>query len=1073
MVGAGGGGRAHSKVGVQLQRAQRLCRSVSSSTGGLRVRRRGLKMAKQMRSALPRVIFSFTVGACGLGTLILLSDFDALVAQLLPLLFFIVLSLIVKRAGVYSAPDTLHSLVGIVDLAAVFIFAPLPGAWVPTLSSLFYVLFNNLERGRQSPLELFESSVFYSGLRGLIGLASGAIYVALGGTLPPHALGLGNLLPAAAAMLFWFIVDNLGCGLWETLRLGRHGFYRLFRETLSASLLVELVPLPFSIVIAVVYTEFGGLARPIFLLLAAALIEGAFVIQRYAEAQERLEKRTRELVAFNEFNQALAHAGFDSRRILELLLEYSGRVVEAEAFCIEMLNASQDCGELRVEAYGERRAWHSEPFPLTPALVFLRDHPSSLLARDLRVERLPFAVEARWDGYTARAAIFVPLLAGEEMLGMLTALHSRARRLSVPNQRSLNVLASQAAIALQNARLYALERRRAQQLALVSQVGRRIAQFLDLDQLVHHVVHEIRDRFGYAHVHLLVQNENRELLFYASTHPLGQEWRKRGERLRQEEGIIGWVAANAEPLLVTDVTRDPRYVVGPDQALINTRSELAVPLIVGERVLGVLDVQSERVGAFGEEDLYILKTLAAQLAIAIEDARLFAVQKAEAYYTRVLLNIAENLAEKETLDEALDTIVRLTTWLLGVTRSAVFLYDPNEEVFRAAKAYGLTPEQQRVFDRLRFPRLAEPPTAFTEMWRTQKPVLIEHAHRSELVEVNLANLFDLEAIMLVPLVARKELVGALGVDTGARTGGTMSGLNTRLSSNGFSEHEVEVLKGIADQAAVAIERARLGEQAEFKKRMDYELGLARQIQISFLPHQPPQLPGYEIASEWRAAREVSGDFYDFIPLHNGRLGLVIADVSDKGLPASLFMALTRTIIRTMAFGKPTPREALERANDVILADARADMFVTAFYGVLHPESGALDYTNAGHNPPLLYRYADKSVTVLTAHGIALGIYPNAEEPQEQIALQPGDMLVLYTDGITDALNQSEKEFGMERLAALIAAHGALSAQALLQQILRAVEEFSAGVPQFDDLTMVVLKRDTRDDARVCPISHPL
>ncbi len=998
-----------------------------------------------MRPPLPRLIFSFAVGLLGLGVLIFLTDWNALWQQILPILFFILLSFIVKRAGVYSHPDTLHSLVGIVDLAAIFIFGPVPGAWVPALSSLFYILINNLEYGRRDLIRTIESPIFNAGLKAFMGLVCGSVFLRLGGALPRPDFGVANLIPAASAMLLWYFFDNLGWGLWEFIRIGTRPFYKLFRETLAASILVELIPLPFSMVIAVVYTSFGGLASAIFLLLAAGLIQVAFVIQRYAISEDRLNRRTRELAALNEFNQAVSQAGFNAERVLELLLEYAQRVLRADTVRVELFSAERDTLTLRAERHTDEIEWARETQALTPALIFMRDHPASLIAADVRTRTLPFEFNARMDRLTARAAIFVPMLAGDDVIGMVTALCAQPRALGMVNARALNVLAGQAAVALENTRLYAMERRRATQLAIVSVVGAKVAQIFALDELLTKVVDEIQVRFGYSDVHVLIK-EDRDLLFFATTHPLGAQWRQRGERLKYNQGIIGWVAANEQPLVVGDVTQDARYVAGPDGDTIKTRSELAVPLIVGQRVVGVLDVQSERVGAFGEEDLFLMKTLGAQIAIAIENARLIESQQVEAYYLNTLLNVAENLAEQETLDEALEAVVRLTTLLVGVKRAAVFLYDSAAREFRAAKAYGLTDALEKRFARLRFPLSSSSRDVFMELWQTRDLVQIANPKLSALVEPNLATLFELEAIVLFPLIARGEMVGALGVDQGAY-------------EHHFNSEETRVLYGIANQAAVAIERARLDEQAERNKRLEYDLELARQIQTSFLPSRPPHLPGYDIAAAWHAARLVGGDFYDMIPLQHERLGLVIADVSDKGLAAALFMALTRTIIRTMAIGKPSPREAMERANDVIIADAQSDMFVTAFYGVLDTMDGSVTYVNAGHNPPLVYQHATRAVSPLKEHGIALGIMPNAQEPQAHIDLACGDVLVLYTDGVTDALNRDEEEFGASRLAETVQEYAEKTAQELTDEILRAVQEFSQGAPQFDDLTLMVVKRN--------------
>ncbi len=1000
-----------------------------------------------MRPPLPRLIFAFTVGLLGLGVLFLLTDWTVFWQELFPLIFFILLSFVVKRAGVYSHPDTLHSLVGIVDLAAIFVFGPVPGAWVPALSSLLYILVNNLEYRRSDLVNTLESPIFNAGLKALIGLACGAVFVALGGVMPPPNYGFQILIPAGAAMLVWFVLDNIGWGIWEIIRIGRKNFFKLFRETLEASLLVELLPLPFALVIAVVYSTFGGLSGPLFILLSAAVILVAFVIQRYAISQERLNRRTRELAVLNEFNQAVSQAGFDTERVLELLLEYARRVLRVDLVRVELFDADRSSVNLTAETRTGEIAWSRVPAPLSPELAFMRDHAASLVADDLRTRKLPFDFQVRREGVTARSVIFVPMLAGDDVIGMVTAISRQANGLMMVNARTLNVLAGQAAVALENTRLYTVERRRATQLAIVSQVGAQVAQISELDELLPKIVQEIQDRFGYNNVHVLLEQDNRDLLFFATTHPLGEQWRLRGERVRSTEGIVGWVATHAEPLVVADVTTDTRYVPGPDAQTINTRSELAVPLIVGDRVVGVLDVQSERIGRFGEEDLYVLKTLGTQIAIAIENARLYEAQQVEAYYLNALLNVAENLAEQESLDDALDTVLRLTTLLVGVRRASVFLYDPIAREFRAAKAYGLTPVMEKRFVRLRFPLDEGKHDVFNELWDSREPVQIGNAQSSDLLLPNLAALFELESVVLFPLIARGEMVGALGVDQGEH-------------EHRFNAEEIRVLYGIANQAAVAIERARLDEQAELKKRLDYELGLARQIQTSFLPAQPPRLPGYDIAAAWHAARLVGGDFYDMIPLQHNRLGLVMADVSDKGLAAALFMALTRTVIRTMAIGKPTPREAMERANDVIIADAQSDMFVTAFYSVLDTMDGSIVFVNAGHNPPLVYHHSTGTVTPLREHGIALGILSNVELPQAHLQLECGDVLVMYTDGVTDALDASgEDEFGASRLTEVVLEHAEKSAQALTDEILGAVQDFTRGAPQFDDLTLMVVKRN--------------
>jgi serine phosphatase RsbU (regulator of sigma subunit) len=509
------------------------------------------------------------------------------------------------------------------------------------------------------------------------------------------------------------------------------------------------------------------------------------------------------------------------------------------------------------------------------------------------------------------------------------------------------------------------------------------------------------------------------------------------------EGIVGWVAATREPLVVPDVRKDKRYVLDPDKALIDTRSEVAVPLVVGEQVLGVLDIQSDQVNAFDDDDLFVLKTLGAQVAVALENARLYQSQREEAYYLNVLLQVAENLAATTDLDDALETVVRITPLLVGVARCALFLYLPDEQVFVPGKAYGLSRALQDEFAKMRIP--ATNGLAFDKLAHDPKPLVIEDVASSDLIERQYLQAFDVRSILMVPMIARGEVVGAILVDQGSRP--------TR-----FNQHEIDVVMGIANQAAAAVESARLTQQAEEKRRLDYELSLARQIQKSFLPDACPAIPGYQVCSLWESAREVSGDFYDFVSLQGQRTAMIVADVSDKGMAAAMFMALSRTILRTMTIGKPTAREAVERANDVIIADARSDMFVTVFHAILDPNEHRLTYVNAGHNPPLWYRAATKDVVTLKGHGIALGVMPNISLEEHQITLERGDIVLMYTDGATDAFNQAEQEFGAERLAELLAMNADKTPDDLVAEIKRAINEFSGERVQFDDITLVAVKR---------------
>lgn len=306
-------------------------------------------------------------------------------------------------------------------------------------------------------------------------------------------------------------------------------------------------------------------------------------------------------------------------------------------------------------------------------------------------------------------------------------------------------------------------------------------------------------------------------------------------------------------------------------------------------------------------------------------------------------------------------------------------------------------------------------------------------------------LLGLRSILCVPLQIKGATLGVVYADN-------------RMQAGIFTEADLELLGAIASSAAVAIENARLYQVAFEKGRMERELQLAREVQTNLLPRETPRLPGWDFAAHWQPAREVAGDFYDFIPEDGGRLGLVIGDVSDKGMPAALFMAFSRTVIRASLIGARTPVDGVAHANRLICADTTNSMFVTLFYAQIDPAPGELTYVNAGHNPAWLYRTEAGDLTRLTRSGMALGVDDTTAFEQRTVRLNPGDFVVLYTDGVTDALNADEQEFGLERLRHTIFVNRRRPAAELVAALEGTLREFTGPTAPFDDITIVAAQR---------------
>jgi sigma-B regulation protein RsbU (phosphoserine phosphatase) len=312
-----------------------------------------------------------------------------------------------------------------------------------------------------------------------------------------------------------------------------------------------------------------------------------------------------------------------------------------------------------------------------------------------------------------------------------------------------------------------------------------------------------------------------------------------------------------------------------------------------------------------------------------------------------------------------------------------------------------------------------------------------------------------------------------GIDemTGFRTGSVLTapmrnpqgktiGVVQLLNKKGgpFTARDERLLTAMTAQAVISIENARLYEQEMHQRLLNQELETARMIQESFLPQTVPHSAGWDIGAFWRPMNEVAGDFYDFYTLPDGRLAVIIADVSGKGVPAALFMALTVTVLRfAMSLNFP-PEELMDRANCSIVSDQQSKMFATVFVGYLDLESSELQFASAGHNPPLLYRAATGECQHLEASGVAIGLFPAASYSRQTVTLHKDDVLVLYTDGITEMLNEEEEEFGEDRLESLVVRNASRASHELTQIIVEAAAAFGTEEGAVDDETLVVIKR---------------
>jgi serine phosphatase RsbU (regulator of sigma subunit)/putative methionine-R-sulfoxide reductase with GAF domain len=813
----------------------------------------------------------------------------------------------------------------------------------------------------------------------------------------------------------------------------------------------------------------------------------------------------------------------------------------------------------------------------------------------------------------------VPLLHKNQNLGVLSLKFCKNSPFSHTYLKLMKDFASHAALALAAAQRSAVDAWRIEHLNLVRQVGGQIASMSDVDELARRICGLIQDRLGYPYVHLFTVHPNRRKIIYEAG---------KGERsqalegyvldLDTAEGIIPWVAREGQTVVANDVRQESLYRPSPFPPE-DTAAEMAVPVVYNRQVLGVLDLQSDRLDVFTVEDRFLFETLADYIAVAfhnadlyrserwrrqvaeslrevtgllsanasvddvldailrrlegdlpsdvlaiwllegeelrlahlhgadpldvedarhrwpeaesflmsslysaqptvrmptdpigpigvacgyaadyssisaalrvndqplglltlshhsprrygheaqavtatfanyaavaIENARLYDAAQEQAYASAALLQVAQTVANADNLAEILASIVRITPILVGVKACGVYMW--QQQAFHSVTAYGFVEEVRPVLEKKTFVT-GEFPLLDTLHERGQIVIgLLDPSAPEDWLEPILANSDEEVGYFLqrgerlligFPLMIKGDLYGALLVEETS-------------DAFRFRQKRIEIITGIAQQVALSIQNEQLQREMVARERLEYEVQLARQIQQTFLPERLPEYAGWGLAALWKTARQVGGDFYDVFDLPEGRLGLFIADVSDKGIPAALFMALTRTLVRAAVSDVASPAEALRRVNNLIIPDNQQAMFVTAVYAVLSLESGELTYVNAGHNPPLWIRGVKGEVELLGRTGAALGVIEGAIYEARTFHLEPGDSLLLYTDGLTEAFSPEEELFGEERLRMTVQVNQTLPAQELLSAVETAVTYHMGSLPPEDDLTMLVVRRE--------------
>jgi phosphoserine phosphatase RsbU/P len=563
---------------------------------------------------------------------------------------------------------------------------------------------------------------------------------------------------------------------------------------------------------------------------------------------------------------------------------------------------------------------------------------------------------------------------------------------------------------------------------LLLEVADVVNTTLDLDTTLRRVAELVRKVIDYEIFAILLLNEKTQELYFRFQVGYAPEVAER-MRIKVGDGVTGMAAQRREAILVGDVSGDPRYI----SAVPNVRSELAVPLIIKNRLIGVIDIESPQPNHFTEEHKRLLTLIASRMAVGIENARLYTRTTRQAR-TLVLLNeIARELTSILNVDELLKRIAELLSRLIDYQMFSILLLDEAGEKLQHRFSQRF---QENIQLKHEIP-LGRGLVGYAAQHK--EAVLVPDVKKDpRYVRANP----ETRSELAVPLVYKNKVIGVLDLE------------HTRRGF--FTDDHKRTVTTLAAQVAIAIENAQLYEQiARQEKRLERDLAMARQLQFRLLPPTLPKLANLDIAAKFVPARAIGGDLYDFVNYSLSRTAIVIGDVSGKGAPAAIYAALVSGILRSHAPIEPGPAEMLSAVN-FSLGERRIDgQFVSIIYAVWDDRNRTLQVANSGLPRPI-YRH-DGKIEIIEATGLPLGLFDDADYDEFTFKAKPGDMFVFFSDGILDATNKAEELFGRERVGEIVAANPNASADEMVKLIFEAAAEHAAGVEAFDDQTVVAIR----------------
>lgn len=574
---------------------------------------------------------------------------------------------------------------------------------------------------------------------------------------------------------------------------------------------------------------------------------------------------------------------------------------------------------------------------------------------------------------------------------------------------------------------------------LLNEVSVELSSILDLDRLLGRIAQIMRQFIDYELFAILLADQERQEFIWKTSVGYSEDSYRELQRLSIHEGVVGRVIRTRSPVIVDDVRQDPDYRIVRTMSGKDPQSMLAIPLIAKDRIIGVLVLESTQKAYFRFHHIRLLTPLATQIAVTIENANLYETKSRDALTKQVMFEIGKEMTGIRELDELLNRIAVLLRRAIEYEILGIFLYQPETESLELKVAIGYSEETVERYPRL---RLGDGLLGLAAKER-RTIVSTDLTQDARAIPAKTADGRVTRSEVAVPIVSRDRLLGGLVVES--------------CDSHFFQPEHVQILETLASHVAVSIENAQLFQEVVSKEqKLAADFGMARDLQAGMLPAAMPLLEGYDMAALYSPAESLGGDYYDYVWLDNGMLGMAIGDVSGKGVAAAMTMAAARSALRFAARLHTSPSQVLYHVNRRLFRDIKKRTYVSLFYGVLEIASRSFRWSNGGHFPPILMR-ADGTCEELQKGGTVLALFDKSRYASAQTQLKGGDLLCFYTDGVIEARNLADEEFGKERLVDVLMRKASQPAKDILRAVSSELKKFSRGVEQYDDITLGILK----------------